>query len=224
MALDDMVVKVGPQWEPWPERAPRPPQPQLAQTWPREPQARWALEDLLAPYGFVLVPEVRLREPRQPYQYIDYVMICPESWPVKVVGIEVKRGFPKLMHGLDAIDQARRYRKTIIVDDRVSVALGDRLEHVFIWPRLDWGDDCVHQAGARAARVHAGRANVGSIDAEYVWRYGHDNRDAAWQLRVRFMLGQETFWTSRGFEMLDGHLGAGAKRIGDPSRGMRSVE
>lgn len=185
--------------------------------------ARKALEDTLAPYGFNLIPEVKLKETGQPFQFIDYVAICPEDWPVKAFGIEVKRGFDKLMHGLDAVDQARRYRRALVADNRV-LPYAKRLEYVFIWPGLDWRDDCVHKAGARAVRLHAGRANVGSIDVEYVWRYHEDRTTAKWIKRVRMNCGQEAFWTSLGFEMLDGYFGAASKHVGNPDRGLRAVD
>jgi hypothetical protein len=228
MPLEDLEVTVGPKWEPappWHERPPRPPQPKLVTRWTDEKQARRALEDTLRPYGLVLVPEVRLLERGHPFQFIDYVALCPDVWPVKAVGIEVKRGFDKLKDGLDAVNQAKRYRKAVVSDARVSCVLGEPLEHIFIWPGLNWADDCSHKAGARAIRLDAGRANVGSIDAEYVWRYQNgDWRDARWMLRVRFTEGQEAFWTSQGFEMLDGYFGAASKKVGDPRRGLRSVE
>lgn len=226
MATDDIGIELDPAWNPPPEwdRPPRPPQPKLTLKWPTERQARTALEDILEPYGFVLVPEVRLLERGHPFQFIDYVAICPENWPCKAFGIEVKRGFDKLKDGLDAVQQAQRYRKAMVSDDRVACVLGEPLEHIFIWPGLNWSDDCSHQSGARAIRLLAGRTNVGSIDAEYVWRYGPDNRTAHWVLRVRFSEGQQAFWTSVGFEMLNGYFGAATQHKDGQSRGLRSVE
>lgn len=225
MAFENMDVTVGPGWQPWPERPKPPPKPQLVQRWPKEPMARAALEHTLAPYGFVLVSEVRLLERGHPFQWIDYVAICPEGWPVKAFGIEVKVGFDKLIDGLDAVTQALRYRKAVVSDDRIPCVLGERLEHIFIWPSLNWADDCSHHSGARAIRILAGRSNVGSVDAGYTLRYPNTPDGVPeWKPRIKLMLGQGAFWTSRGFEMLEGYFGAASKHVGNVDRGLRSVE
>lgn len=227
MATDDIHFE--PAWNPppaWADRPPRPPRPQLTTRWPNEKLARKALEDVLEPYGLVLIPEVKLRDPGKIFLFIDYVILCPPPWPHKAIGIEVKRGFDKLQDGLDVVRQVELYRKSIVVDNRVTCVLGEPLEHIFIWPGLNWADDCSHQAGARAIRLQAGRRNIGSIDVEYVWRYRdrEDWQSAEWVRRVRFTEGQEAYWTSSGFEMLEGYFGAASKRVGDCNRGMRSAE
>jgi hypothetical protein len=222
MATDD--IEFEPAWN-YPEDRWRPkrPMPQIERSWPNERLARLACEDALSGY-FELVPEVRLLERGQPFQYIDYVAICPEDWPVRVFGIEVKRGFPKLKDGCDVVDQMRRYRRAVISDDRVAVALGDRLPYVFCWPGLDLGDDCSHKQAGRALRIYAGRSNVGSIDREYRWLYGPTPDLDAWRLRVRLTCGQEAFWTSQGFEMVAGYFGVASKHADRLERGMRTVE
>lgn len=196
------------------------PLPSLTQEWSTEKEARVALEALLEPYGFILVPEVRVREPGKPFQRIDYVAICPAGWPIRLFGIEVKRGFPKLMHLLDVVEQAMRYRYCVIVDPRLSFAIGDRLQYVFTWPSLNAQDDCEHKAGARAIRIMAGRANIGSIDAGYGRDYGAGYSSYSSTLNLSFRLGQEYVWTDRYFN--GGRFGVGMKFAEKPLRGLRA--
>lgn len=219
MTLDDMMITVGPNWEkPWrPSAAPPAP---IAQVWSTEKEARAALEALFTPYGFILVPEVRVREPGKPYQRIDYVAICPAGWPIRLFGIEVKRGFPKLMHLLDVVEQAMRYRYCVIVDPRLSFAIGDRLQYVFIWPSLNALDDCEHKAGARAIRIMAGRANIGSIDAGDERDYGAGFGRYETRHHLSFRLGQEYVWTDRYYAA--GRFGVGMKFAESPLRGLRA--
>lgn len=217
MFLDDMRVTVGPGWQ----EPKSPPSPTiLAQEWATEKEARIALEDLLKPYGFILVPEVRVREPGKPFQRIDYVAICPPGWPIRLFGIEVKRGFPKLMHVLDVVEQAMRYRYAVIVDSRLAFATGDRLQYVFVWPRLNALDDCDHQSGSRAIRIMAGRANIGSIDAEYRRDYTADWRTPSEKLCLSLRLGQEYVWTER-YGRTEA-FGSAMKFAANPLRGLRA--
>lgn len=222
MSLEDMVIKVGPDW-----RAPlprQPEQPRFPQQWATEKEARDALEQVLSPYGFILVPEVRLREPGKPHQRIDYVALCPEHWPIQIFGIEVKRGFPKLMHLLDVVEQAKRYRYAVLDDPRLPFVAGERLPYVFVWPSLNALDDCEHRSGSRAIRIMAGRSNIGSIDISFDSVQDWRGYVLEWEQCLTFRLGQEYVWTDRYYGGDGGRFGLGSKFAGTPLRGLRNPE
>lgn len=243
MAIDD--IQFEPAWnypEAYAPRNLRPPRPSLPLRYPDEPSARHAFDTLIAPrLNLTLVTEVRLLDRGWPFQWIDYVALCPEGSPWPAFGIEAKSGFPEVKEACDAVEQARRYRKAVVSDDRVCSLLNEHLPYIFIWPSLrwhaestweerkTWGTDQHRSRGRaegeeRAIRLLAGRTNIGSIDAEYQWVTRADGSDGQWRLRVSLMLGQQGVWSSDGFDWLDGYFGPGAMHGKTPKRGLRSVE
>lgn len=217
----------------------RPPKPSLPSVYQNERAAEAALENLFSNYPDIrLVPQVRITETGYAPQYIDYVAVFPEPLSLRVVGIEVKRGFTGIKDACAAIRQAMRYRKARIADDRLSPFLGDLLPFVFLWPQFSFYDDAsdwhpaipnadqrkaewrgYYQGAAQALRLFAHHFNVGHVEVEPWW--SRDEQE--WKPGICLMNGQQTVWTSRYVDNIEDGFRAGVK-LADPKRGMRFLK
>lgn len=236
MSLDDLVITVGPPFSAWE----RPPAPVLPRRYPTEKDAERALEALMRPC-FTLYPQVRITETGYPPQFIDYVATFKDAdaqSSLRLIGIEVKRGFDDVKSACAVIKQAMRYRKARVADDRLSPFLGDRLPYIMLWPPFDWATDtawCDGRPDAEVVRAgYVGRCQ-GAANALYLlaqhWNIGHIESTPwwswdrqAWQPGITLLNGQQTVWSSRYISAAADGFRGGASLAADPTRGLRFLE
>lgn len=217
----------------------RPEAPVLPRRYPDEPAAEAALERFLSPYCH-LYRQVRLTQKGYPHQKIDYVAVFKDAdaqSSLRLVGIEVKRGFDRLAEACAVAQQAMRYRQSRVTDPRLALMpfLDTQLPYVLIWPPLDWCDDtswCNGRPDAEVIRARyvgekRGEArgiyqllqhwNVGHIEVRPWWSY----QDQEWRPGIVMMNGQQQVWTSRYIDQISDGFRGGAKLASNPKRGMR---
>lgn len=220
----------------------RPPEPRLPRRYSTEKAAERALEAVLTPYFRIdqeLFRQVRLTETGYPPQYIDYVIVLPESFSLRCIGIEVKSGFDDVKSACAVIRQAMRYRKAYISDARLIPMLGKAtLPYIMLWPPFRWdqgtewcdlrpnpelvrAEYLARCSGeARALALFAQHFNIGHIEVSHWW--SSESRD--WEQNVTFMNGQQQVWTSRFMNGLLSGFRGGAKLAADTKRGKRFLD
>lgn len=237
MALEDMDITVGPGYTPW---ATRPPAPTMPRRYRIEKDAEAAMVTLLSPY-FTLYDQVRLTETGHPPQYIDYVAVFKDAdaqSTLRLIGIEVKRGFDDVKSACAVIRQAIRYKKARVSDPRLSRFLGDQLPYIVLWPEFDWciGTDWCDgrqnadiiraeyvascRAEARALYLMAQHWNIGHLEFRPWWSRARDE----WRSGIVLMNGQQQVWTSRYIDQITDGFRGGASLAADPKRGQRLLD
>jgi hypothetical protein len=225
-----------------PTYADRPAEPRLPRRYDIESDAERALEQLLSPY-FTLHRQVRLAEPDHPNQKIDYVAVFKDAdaqSSLRLIGIEVKRGFDRVAEACAVIKQVLRYRKAKLSDPRGALApfLFTQLPYIAIFPRFDW---------CQGTEWCNGRPNADVLRAEYVARCAGESRalylllqhfnvgyielcpwwswsEQEWQTGLRLMVGQQQVWTSRYIDQISDGFRGGLPNIQNSRRGMRFLD
>jgi hypothetical protein len=204
-----------------------------------ETDAERALESILSPY-LHLYRQVRMAEPDHPNQRIDYVGVFKDAdaqSSLRLIGIEVKRGFDRVADACAVIKQTLRYKKAVLSDPRKELEpfLFRELPYVLIWPSFDWCHDTTWCNGrpdekilraeyvarchgeARALYLLLQHFNIGHIEYSPWW----SSLRQEWRPGIVLMNGQQQVWTSRYIDQIADGFRSGAALASDSKRGLR---